>query len=143
MKPNIINLAGYMIITTAIVLIVYIAALIFVPPVIIKPQNQPYKVVNHQLKAGSTLYYEANVCKYADSPAYVNRLISGQVNYSLPETTNHIPPGCAKSIVGVMIPSFVQPGKYILHLDIRYEVNFIRHENYHLTTEQFEVLDAE
>lgn len=143
MRLNIINIAAYSIVVFAILLVLVIAALLLIPPVIIKPNVQPYKIINTQVRAGDVLYYQADLCKYADTPAYVNRLISGQVSYSLPETTNHIVAGCGQSIVGVKIPEFIQPGKYVLHLDIRYEVNFIRHEDYHLLTQQFEVMGEE
>jgi len=140
MKRSVVNILSYSSILMAFIALIYVAYLLFVPPQINIANIQPYRILNPQVHAGEVVYYQANLCKFADVSATINRRLAGSYSYNLPDTISNIKSGCRIINVGVVVPEHVLPGRYSLELDLQYKVNFLRTASYNYTTEQFEVL---
>lgn len=137
---KIANIAAACVILFTFILMIYFAFLMFYPPKIITPRVQPYFITPEVVHPGDIVYYDADVCKYTDTPGIVNRSIVGIVQYPLPDSTSHIEQGCSNNRFGVFIPLKVLPGVYYLQLDILYKVNFLRQDVYHFKTQKFTVI---
>lgn len=134
------NIAAFCVIGFTFLLMIYFAFLICWPPQIITPRVQPYVVTTKVVHVGEIVYYDANLCKYTDTPGVMNRSIVGNVVYPLSDSTSHVEPGCSENTFGIKLPAQMLPGTYYLQLDIEYQVNFLRRATYHLKTQEFMVI---
>lgn len=125
------------------IFVLWFAYLYFIPVRVIVPNEQPYKVKTKQVRIGEQLVYVVDACKYKDVAATVARAFvedSRQSIYPAISEVSRLKTGCGKTDVFMTVPPSVLPGKYYLQLDITYQVNFLREENYHFETETFEIL---
>lgn len=111
------------------------------PVDIIKPNTQPYRVLTPVVKAGEPMVYEVDACKNKDLPSMVSRRFVDEagVRYPLPTIESNVILGCNKSGVPVATYPTMKPGKWYLALDVTYQVNLLRSQSYHFTTDTFEI----
>lgn len=106
--------------------------------------QEPDLILNpsKQVAAGDALVYQIKYCKYIDKQAAVNRtLVGASITYSLPPSTNQVPPGCKTAISrNTIIPSGIEPGKYYLGLCAAYQLNALRIETICHKSETFTVV---
>lgn len=126
--------------------IMWFAYLYFVPIRVITPNTQPYSVITKKVQIGDQLTYVVDACKFKDAPAVVSRSFveaGKKTIYPAISEVNRLKIGCNKSNVSITVPPILLPGRYYLQLDVTYRVNFLREENYHFETEEFEILPME
>ena len=130
------------IINIAILMIVIIAYLAFASVKVIAPNIQPYRVITKEVKVGDILIYEVDSCKYKSVPATVTRRFVDEqsTRYPQPTEVSNIKEGCSVIRVPVAIPQ-LHSGIWYMELEISYQVNPLRTENYHFTTEKFNIID--
>lgn len=142
-KPStlmkIINWAILITLPIVVLILLMLAYLAFWPIDIIKPLQQPYKVLTKSVKAGDILIYEVNACKYYELESVVFRTFSDDLTYTAPPVPNTVHKGCGKTKVTIEIPKNLPPDNYHLDLKIVYHVNFIHEVEYNFKTEDFTV----
>lgn len=143
MKPNLfMRVFNWVILITLPIIILFmlfIGYLAFWPVRIITPNVQPYKVLTPTVKAGDTLIYEVDACKYFDLHSTVYRSFYDSLIYSEPPVTSTITKGCNKTPVTIDVPANLPPGTYHLQIRIIYRVNFIHEQEYNFSTDTFTV----
>ena len=117
----------------------------FYPFKTIEYYDMPAKVDTVQLRAGETLVYHVNYCKFTDKSAEVTRQLIGRDDNPEGATVtqiqilpSNVPPGC-KNVTGkTLIPANTLPGHYYMKTTGKYHV----HRDIEKTwqTQEFEVL---
>lgn len=110
------------------------------PVEVIVPTTQPYKVLTPQVKAGDSLIYIVDACKKMNASTTVVRRFVDHVVLSQPSEPSNIRVGCGQTEVTVVVPKLLTPGTWYLALDISYQINPFRSKEYHLRTEDFQVI---
>lgn len=139
---NILNklLLGFMFLT--IIGIISVAYLLYYPEEVIKPNVQPYKVLNenHQIKRGEELIYMVDACKDREITGLIDRRFVDGIIVSTPAQLGTVKKGCSQTPVSIQIPDKLALGVWHLELYLYYQVNPLRVEQYHFKTESFEVI---
>jgi hypothetical protein len=99
--------------------------------------NQPYKIINKEIKAGELLQYEADYCRLTDVTANITRRFVNDLIYEMPSTVNQAPEGCYKDIITIKVPSELPPGKYNLSMIYVYSVSPLQKITRIAETEEF------
>lgn len=85
-----------------------------------------FEVINPVIKRGGTLFFKTHYCKTMALPARVSRQFINDLIFLVPTTTTNRTTGCHDSIVGILIPTELPPGRYYLHNIYQFQVNPIR-----------------
>lgn len=128
---------------TAILMVLIASYLAFVPVRVITPNIQPYKAITKEIEAGDMFIYEVDACKHIAKPSIATRRFVDEkgTRYPQPPESSNILPGCQVIRIPVATPSTLKPGVWYLDLEISYQINPLRTENYHFTTEKFTITD--
>jgi hypothetical protein len=123
--------------------VLFIGYLLLWPVEIIKPNVQPYKVLNenHQVRRGEDLVYLVDACKDREITGLIDRKFVDGIIVSTPVQLGTVKAGCSPTPVTIRVPDKIELGKWHLELYIYYQVNPIRVEQYHFKTENFEVVE--
>ncbi len=115
--------------------------LAFTPVKVIEAQRQPYKILTPTIKAGGTVVYEVDACKFKDIQSMVIRRFVDEkgLRYPLAPEQNNVKPGCGKTQIPLIVPETLHPGVWHITLDVSYRVNLFRDESYHLVTDNFTI----
>lgn len=110
-------------------------------------------IANKPVKKGQSAEIIIDFCKFTDSPANSIYQLSwedgGSRSYAVinNETSagspgSYFKPSC-RSIEdrSAVIPKWIEPGEYQIHIDTTYEVSPFQKKRIHLTTEDFEVIE--
>lgn len=135
-----INSIIYAILILLTSLVLFIGYEFLWPVEVLKPNVQPYKIVNKKVRPGDSLIYVVDACKFKNvSTTVVRRFVDHVVLNQEPEVSN-IRVGCGQTNVSIMVPKLITPGIWHLDIDVSYKINPFRTKEYHLITEDFEVL---
>lgn len=89
-------------------------------------KNIPFPVAQTTVKAGETLEYTVDYCKYLPMSATVTRAFVDEVLFSTPPTTTNRPIGCRTDHIMIEIPKGLVSDQYTLQLKYEYKVNPLR-----------------
>jgi len=136
-----IHLAIYATLIISTSLILFLGYQFLWPVEVLKPIVQPYKVITKQVKQGGTLVYTVEACKLKNvSTLVVRRFVSERVVLYQPPESSNIRIGCLPVNIEVPVPKLASPGIWHLEIDVSYKVNPFRTKEYHLETEDFEII---
>lgn len=122
--------------------IIYISYLVVVPIEVMRPNRQPYRVMNENrmVGKGELLMYEVDMVKlFAAEATIVRSFVCGDNIFTLPAQETNIRAGKLKTRVSVKPPDAAR-GRCYLDLDFKYTLNIFRSKYYHLQTESFFIL---
>lgn len=103
--------------------------------------QQPFKVDTKVVKAGESLTYTVDYCKYTDITPTVTRHIANGFIFQLSASAAvKKDVGCGKIKVHTLIPSTIPPDTYHLKVSYAYKVNPIREVYVYAETEEFQVI---
>lgn len=139
--PYIISMT---IIGIALVFLILVGMLAFIPVNVIQANVQPYKVATSNVKAGDEMVYIADICKYKEIVGTTTRTFVDEagVQHPVAALISNIGSGCRQNFVVVpTLPSF-RSGKWYLDLDVEYQVNAFRTQTYHFRTDVFTISNA-
>lgn len=141
-KSKVLYYISMFIIVTAILLVAIASWFAFKPVNVVKPNVQPYKIITKVINPGDPVIYEADTCKYIAVPSVVIRRFVDQdgTRYPQPPEASNVKAGCGKIRIPMSTPFGIQPGTYYVDIEIAYQVNPLRKENYNFTTETFKVI---
>lgn len=140
------NRLGYtlsmIIIGVAILMVIVASYMAFVSVNVIVPNIQPYKVITKEVKPGDVFIYEVDACKYEAVPSTVTRRFVDErgTRYPQPPEASNIAEGCDKIRVPVATPE-LHTGTWYMDIEVSYQVNPLRKENYRFTTEKFTIVE--
>ena len=139
-KRRILYHVSMAIIAIAILLVVIASYFAFASVEVIVPNIQPYRVITKEVAPGDAFIYEVDACKYRAVPSTVTRRFVDEdgTRYPQPPESSNIKEGCGKIRVPVATP-MLHPGTWYMDLEISYQVNPLRTENYRFTTETFQI----
>lgn len=107
----------------------------------------PYKpivisitAINTTVKAGDSLFYQADYCKYMQLPATVSRSFVDGIIFSTASIVADNPVGCRTSKMVIEVPKGLISGEYTLKIIYSYQVNPIRHVDVVTVTNPFTVV---
>lgn len=107
--------------------------------------QQPYQIINKQIRPGGAIEYISEYTKFYDYPGTVHKTVvcqSGRA-YTLPSRESSIPTG-SKELVSSnsYLPETAVPND-TCYLDVRvqYHVNAFRDVNYAFVTESFDIVE--
>lgn len=129
------------VIAIAIVMVLIASYMAFASVKVIVPNVQPYKVITKEVRPGEAFIYEVDACKYKAVPSVVTRRFVDEkgTRYPQPPESSNIKQGCGVIRVPIATPQ-LHPGTWYLDLEISYQVNPLRTENYRFTTETFSII---
>lgn len=138
MKDKMLGYIGLIIIALAMFMICVAGYWKFVPVKVVTPNVQPYKIMTPVVAPGDDVVYQVNACKYNEAQGTIYRYFIDEAGTSYPTTPSYgnVRIGCLKTNVPVLVPK-LPSGTYHLLLDVGYQVNPLRVEYYHLTTDNF------
>lgn len=129
--------------TLTVVTFFYVVYLVTWPFEVIKINNLPYPVKNPVVPAGERVVLDTDYCKYMPIPAsYYAQFIatpSGTVTTLAERYVSNLETGCRRNDFSVLTPEDLEPGRYIIRLNIQYQVNPLRIIDYTLESQPFEV----
>jgi hypothetical protein len=111
------------------------------PYKVIQFKNQPFEILTPVVKAGETLRYRLDYCKYMDIGSQITRSFIDGVIYDTPPFKTHRDIGCHETVVELKVPKTLQSGRYFLQIDYRYQVNPIRNEDITARTQEFDIIE--
>lgn len=122
----------------------YVIFLLIWPYKIVTIKKLPYPIKNQNIAAGEYVVLDTDYCKYQALPAsYFVQFIatpSGQVTTLEEKYLSNLDTGCKHVDFRILTPETVAPGKYIIRLNIRYQVNPIRTVDYSFDSEPFDII---
>lgn len=127
------------IITVAILLVLIASYFAFMSVKVVEANVQPYRAITKEVQAGGVFVYEVDACKLKAVPSTVVRrfIDSKGTRYTQPAEESNIKTGCGVSRIPVTTPYNLPEGEYYLDIEIAYQVNPLRTENYRFYTENF------
>lgn len=106
-------------------------------PIVIKNPLQTEKI---EYKAGDTLSYKLDYCKYSNTMVSISRSFIDGVIYSMPDVSARNEKGCRVSEINISIPN-LPTGNYQLKVIYSYEVNPIRTVSFTYYSNKFKITE--
>lgn len=134
--------AGTIIISVTIILLLYVVYLLLFPVKTIE-LNRPLTVITPEVKRGGTVTFLLDYCKYVDSESEVN--VSFLNSTLIPSVTSvqHFPTGCHKKYIDAIVPLSAPPHEYQVIMRKTLRVNHIRWDPKVFESEnKFRVVDS-
>lgn len=122
------------------IILLYIICLLVYPYKIIEWNDEIFPIENKIVRAGESLIFTSDYCKYVDLPATISRSFINNFAYATTPTITNAHKGCKKMRVIVPIPAELPDGEYYLHTKYVYEVNPLRKITYTKDTEKFTIM---
>lgn len=98
------------------------------------------KVLTHEVKAGTVVFYQVDYCKETTHGSSVQRqLVSDTVAIPYPPVTSVAKEGCHKVKIPLEIPSSTPSGEYTLRVAATFKVNALREITTNFETDTFTV----
>ena len=88
-------------------------------------------------KAGETVTYTADYCKYKQIPAIGSHALVDGIIIPYSKIETNVPVGCDKLVMPLKIPEYAPSGEYYLQIDFNYHVNPFKDVSYTFETERF------
>ena len=83
-----------------------------------------------QTGADGELLYTVKYCRHTSAPSVVNRIVIGvndtHDNYPLPSVSSPVSAGCGTVTIPVAVGELVNPGTYVIRVDVAFQVNPLR-----------------
>jgi len=105
--------------------------------------NSPIPLENTQLKKGDTISMIVDYCRYTDAPVITRATLVGEdYIHTYPSTETRFPAGCDRVVNSSRaVPLDAPPIPLVLHLNLDYEINPLRHYRVTFVTEEFQVVE--
>lgn len=117
------------IVGVAIFFVLWIGYLLF-SPVDILEVEVPIPASPTEVEAGGTVSLNFDYCKYRDFESRIKVDFIGDYVIPTLSTTRHFEVGCHSEKLVISIPSGTPNGEYRLRLQVEYQVNLLRREEY-------------
>ncbi len=147
-KYQSLNLASWIIIISAILMISYLSYLVAWPVEVVSVKI-PIKVKTPEVERGGLLVYEYEYCKYMDAEIDIThqlvcdsvmRLDNQTIAVEIPQVGLRVNPGCGRLTKSIPIPMYAPVGECYVEEQIYYQINPLRNIHYTLPTERFNVV---
>ena len=103
-------------------------------------REQPYRVVNKQLKAGESLEVETDYCKLSNASGDITQTWDGPTRKIVFLGTFQGNKGCVKKVIAFTTPIDLTPGLYTLHGHGEYPKWLVGKAKVDTYTEEFEII---
>lgn len=144
MKSKIIYSLSMTVLSIAMLLLVYLSSMLFLPYTPAEFLNQPFPVEKDTIAQGEVLRYYIHYNKKMDVPVEVTQTLINHVQINFPQTSTRLPLGEYKVMNNdITIPSFITPGTAYLCVTFIYKVNPLREITITTRTEDFYIKEAE
>jgi len=114
----------------AFAFLVLIGYWLLYPYKVIEFKNEPFTPLEETVKAGETVSYYVEYCKYMDVSAETTIIFVDGIVFSTPSFTNNWEVGCHTKLVHLPIPEELPCGKYSVQVFRSFKVNPIRKMEY-------------
>jgi len=125
-----VKIVGYGTLAAAFGLITFISYLMLWPPVIVEVKSA--HAVTPVIKAGDTMFYEINYCRYLSGSGIVSRTwhkIDESHTYPTPLISPVTVKGCAKTKLPVITYETMEKGEYYLLVEAVFSPNALREDH--------------
>lgn len=141
-KERMFKVSNYLVMGVLIMFGIFLWQLL--RPIHVIDMEQPYPVINKQVRRGEILEYRTNYTKHIDVAGTVYKIVVCEDGsaITLPSRVSSIPVGEHKLISRTTkIPNDAPIGMCVLYVDVEYPVNKLRNVHYSFTTERFEIVE--
>ena len=102
--------------------------------------NQPYPVVNKQLRAGEPLLLKADYCKLSNASGDISIIFEGDAQYTSPKITFQADKGCKQTTLAIPTFKDLPPGLYRYHGHGEYKKYLVGQASIDAFSETFEII---
>ena len=143
MKESIAKLLyriSVIIITFAIILMLYFLYLLHVPCKIVTFHTPTYEIVTPNVKAGGIVQFKVSLTKHKSLPATRSAQVIDGFVYNVADRIVNIPAQECKFISSQKLPTYIAPGRYYIRINYKFRVNKLRDITYTINTDYFNVV---
>lgn len=133
-------------IAIAILLVIYIGYLLFIPKQLVsyrfpKGKEEQFEILTKKVKAGESVVYRVDRCAYVHATTFSYRAFVGDREFiPYPVTASVVEPGCIIRDVYIPVPAETPPGMYYLQFTAEWHLDPIGVKYLSSRTEVFEVV---
>jgi hypothetical protein len=137
-------------VTGIVLMVLYLSYIALFPFRTLDVKNQPLPIINSRhlsgyslptIKAGDTLIYKSDYCRYTRVPSTLVRTIIGPTVITIAQDNGTSDTGChTVEVANTVIPSYAPPGIYYLKISVCFQVTALQNKCQKIRTEDFEVV---
>lgn len=138
---TLLNKLVWLTLVTGMLVMLYVIYLIVWPIEAIHVNVEPARILTPIVKAGDTVTFELDYCRYTDVPSTLSRSIRGKSVYHYEPFTTVGKPGCRILDISVVLPEDIKPGSYYILTINETQVNQLHKITTPFETEPFTVVE--